>query len=324
MDGRRRLAEPVTDRAMARNGAGAAPAPRRLRGRVMLGRTGFDRHLRRLLGPLTTVIWKLPRGAGVGAAAGLVLLSVGFGIVRGGHLPAIVDGFADLCDNAANAAGFRITSIALAGGRQLTREEILATAGITGRSSLLFLDAGSARERLKANPWIADATVLKLYPARLHITVTERDAFALWQQGGKVSVISGDGSVVEPLVSSRFASLPLVVGVGAGAKAKEFLALLDRYPPIRSQMRAAVLVAERRWNIVLNTGIDVRLPENEAERALDWLVRLDRDKKLLSRDIAVVDLRLADRVTVRLSEEAHAARQEALKAKQPKKKAGAA
>ena len=46
-----------------------------------------------------------------------------------------------------------------------------AIAGVTGRSSLLFLDADEARARLKANPWIADATVLKLYPDRLHITV---------------------------------------------------------------------------------------------------------------------------------------------------------
>ena len=44
------------------------------------------------------------------------------------------------------------------------------------------------------------------------------------------------------------------------------------------------------------------LPEAEPERALQTLVDLDRDKKLLSRDIADVDLRLPDRVTVRLSD----------------------
>jgi cell division protein FtsQ len=60
------------------------------------------------------------------------------------------------------------------------------------------------------------------------------------------------------------------------------------------------------------------------ERALDTLVQLDRDKKLLSRDITAVDLRLPDRVTVRLSDEAFAARQEALKDKKAKKKGGAA
>jgi cell division protein FtsQ len=122
----------------------------------------------------------------------------------------------------------------------------------------------------------------------------------------------------------RFTDLPLVVGAGAASKAKEFLALFDRYPALREQFHAAVLIAERRWNVVLNNGVEVRLPEADAAQALDTLVQLDRDDKILSRDITAVDLRLPDRVTVQLSNEAAAARQEALKNKAPKKKAGAA
>jgi cell division protein FtsQ len=322
MDGRRRLAEPLTDGAVRRPVAGAAPAGQRMRARAAIGRTGFDRHLRRALGPLAD--WRLPRGTGIAAAAALLFLSIGFGVARGGHWPVVVEELSDLCDSTANAVGFRITSLALAGQRQLTRQDILASAGITGNSSLLFLDAASVRARLKGNPWIAEATVLKLYPGRLHVAITERSAFALWQLNGKVSVISDDGTVLNPLLGAPFAELPLVVGAGAGPRAKGFLAELDRYPSIRKQTRAAVLVAERRWNLVLDNGIDVRLPEQDVERALQVLAQLDRDKRLLSRDIAAVDLRLPDRLTVRLSDDAYAARQEAAKARPVKKKAGAA
>jgi cell division protein FtsQ len=321
MDGRRRLAEPVTEGAQARSAAGAAPVPRRMRVRLALGRTGFDRRLRRLLGPIP--LWRLPRGAGIAAAIALMLVSIGFGVVRGGHWPAIVDELSEACDSAANAVGFRITLVGIAGQRHLSRDDILGSAGISRSTSLLFLDAAAARARLKANPWIAEATVLKLYPGRLHIALTERDAYALWQQNGKVSVISEDGTVVAPTVAPAFAKLPLVVGAGAGGKAKDFLTLIDKYPVLRGQMRAAVLVAERRWNLVLNNGVEIKLPEQSVETALDMLVRLDHDKRLLSRDITAIDLRLPDRLTVRLSDEAYAARHEALKAK-PKKKAGAA
>ena len=186
------------------------------------------------------------------------------------------------------------------------------------------LDAVEARTRLKANPWIAEATVLKLYPGRLHIAVTERDAFALWQRDGKVEVIADDGAVVEPYAGQYFAKLPLVVGIGAETRAKGFVAVLDKYPSVRDQLRAAVLVAERRWNVMLKNGIDILLPAAGLEQALDTLVRLDRDNKILSRDIATIDLRLADRVTVRQSDEAAAARLDALKSKNPKKKGGAA
>ena len=97
--------------------------------------------------------------------------------------------------------------------------------------------------------------------------------------------------------------------------------MIEKYPLLRDQVRASVLVAGRRWNLKLKNGIDVRLPETEIEQALDALVQLDRDKKLLTRDITAIDLRLPDRVTVKLSNEAAQAREDALKPK-PKRKGG--
>jgi cell division protein FtsQ len=214
------------------------------------------------------------------------------------------------------------SAISLTGAKEVSREEILTTAGVTGRASLLFLDADAARTRLMANPWIGDAAVLKLYPDRLQITVTERQAFAIWQKDGRVSVVAADGTVLEPFVERRYVGLPLVVGDGAQRQAKDFLAVIDRYPDIRAMVRASILVAQRRWNLRLANGIDVRLPETDVATALDRLVELDRDKKLLSRDITVVDLRLPDRVTVRLSDAAAQARDEALASNKKKKKGG--
>jgi cell division protein FtsQ len=115
-----------------------------------------------------------------------------------------------------------------------------------------------------------------------------------------------------------------VVGRGAATRAKEFLDLLDRYPDVRDAVRASILVAERRWNLRLKNGVDVRLPETDVARALDTLTMLDREKKLLSRDIVAVDLRLADRVTVRLSDAATQARDNVVKDKPTKKKGGSA
>jgi cell division protein FtsQ len=121
-------------------------------------------------------------------------------------------------------------------------------------------------------------------------------------------------------VANRFTRLPLVVGQGAEKQAQEFLKLLDRYPEIGGQVRASILIAERRWNLRLKNGVDVRLPESGVEEALANLVRLDRDKKLISRDITAIDLRVPDRVTVQLSDAAAAARNEQFKDKKDKKK----
>jgi cell division protein FtsQ len=97
--------------------------------------------------------------------------------------------------------------------------------------------------------------------------------------------------------------------------------VLDRYPSIRDLVWASVLVSERRWNLRLKNGIEVRLPETDIASALHRLATLARDKNLLSRDIKVVDLRLRDRVSVRLSDRAAQARADALSEKL-KKKAG--
>src|SRR5277367_3344998 len=260
-----------------------------------------------------------PNRVGVAATVLILLGSAGFGIVEGGHVEELTQALSDARNAIANSAGFRITSIVINGRKQLTQDEVLASSGVNGRSSLLFLDAATVRDKLKANPWIGEATVLKLYPGELQIDIVERSAFALWQQDGKLSVISDDGAVLEPYVSRRFVTLPLVVGKGAETRAKDFLALLARYPQVRAQAKAAIFVGERRWNLRLNDGLDVRLPENDVGNALAALSKLDKDDRLFSRDIVAVDMRLPDRLTVQLSEDAAKAREELFKAKKPKK-----
>jgi cell division protein FtsQ len=263
---------------------------------------------------------RVPRFTGMAALALFLVASIGYGAVRGGHVPMIIDTLKDWRDAGANSMGFRITAVSLSGEKHVARAEIMAAAGVTERTSLLFLDVEAARSRLKTIPWIADATVRKLFPDRLQIRVREREPFALWQVDGKLSLIAADGTVISPVIEPAFASLPLVVGRGAQAKARDFLALLDRYPSIREQVRASVLVAERRWNLKLKNNLDVRLPETDIGLALDTLLAFDRDKRLIGRDILAIDLRLPDRVTARLSDAAALAREEARKP--PKKKGG--
>jgi len=335
MDGRGRLAQSLTwiapwrirpsvpGRAASHaHAVGRTPAVGRRPVRPAATLSRFGRLLRRFS------IWlfnlRVPSGAGLAASGLFLLATLAYGVVIGDHIPATVAALTEARDAAANAAGFRIASIALSGERHVSREEILSAAGITGTTSLLFFNVEAARDRLKTNPWIADATVLKLYPDRLQIGIKEREAFALWQHAGRVSVVAADGTVLEPYVNPRLTRLPLVVGVGAAARAKEILALLEPYPDLRDQVRASVLIAERRWNLRLRNGLDIRLPETDVGQALVTLAALDRDKKLLSRDIVAVDLRLSDRVTVQLSEAAAALRAEALKEKKPAKKGGSA
>ena len=138
--------------------------------------------------PSRIILWLeryLPNRTGAALTALMLLGSLGLGIVKGGHLDDFVAAVSDTRNALANSAGFRITTVAINGRKQLSQDEVLAIGGVNGRSSLLFLDAATVRDKLKANPWIADATILKLYPGQLQIDIVERTPYALWQQDGR-------------------------------------------------------------------------------------------------------------------------------------------
>lgn len=329
MDGAGRLAEKLRPQADLRAAAiGAAVLLREHLGLARVGhrKTKAPRNEREPQPRLIAFIERyVPRRAGLAATVLLLAVSAGFGIVKGGHADDFLSGLADTRNALANSAGFRITTVAINGRKQLSQDEVLAIGGVTGRSSLLFLDAAAVRDRLKANPWIADATVIKYYPGALEIDIVERSAFAIWQQDGKLSVIADDGAVLEPYVAHRFLTLPLVVGKGAETRAHDFLALLTEYPEVKAVTKAVVFVGERRWNLWTKDGLEIRLPEHDVGNALASLSKLDQEDHLFTRDIVAVDLRLADRVTVQLSDDSAKARDDQLKkaaAAAAKKKAG--
>jgi len=140
--------------------------------------------------PNRVILWLeryLPGRIVVALTVLLLLGSLGLGVVKGGHVDAMMETLSDTRNALANWAGFRITTVAINGRKQLSQDEVLAIGGVNGRSSLLFLDAATVRDKLKANPWIADATILKFYPGALQIDIVERSAFALWQQDGRLS-----------------------------------------------------------------------------------------------------------------------------------------
>ncbi len=224
-------------------------------------------------------------------------------------------------DALARLAGFELKAITLTGQRELAEGDILEAAQLSNRDALPFIDAAALRERLKKLPMVREAEVSKLYPDHIVISVKEREAFAYWQHGGQISVIARDGTVIDELAQETDLALPFIVGEGANRRVEQYLALAALSAELRSPARAGMLVAGRRWTLRLENGVDVKLPEDRPEEALARLVRLDREHKILNKDILSLDMRIEGRATARLSEEAHAARVEKLTRKPVKARA---
>jgi cell division protein FtsQ len=265
---------------------------------------------------------RLPRGLGMWLTVvffGVIGVS---GVVLGDHISQFRASYGEPRHALARAAGFGISRVTISGIAELHESEILAGAGVGPKISLVFLDAAAARRQLEAMPLVSDAAVRKLYPNELTITVAERKPAALWQRHGEVFVVAADGTVIDQMRDQRFLRLPFVVGENANARLKDYVALLEAAGPLRSRIRAGILVSDRHWDLKLDNGVDIRLPERSAAEALQRFAALERERRLSDKDIISVDMRIADRVVLRLTEEAGAARAEANK-KKPKAAKGA-
>lgn len=266
---------------------------------------------------------RVSSGLGTWLTGALLLAIATTGAYYGDHVRTFRATFGEPKDALARLVGLGIDRITISGIAELDEHEVLTAAGITPRGSLVFLDVNEARRKLEANPLVREASVRKLYPGEVTITLVEREPTAIWQLNGELSLVSSDGTVIDRMRDGRFVHLPLVVGEEANLRARDYITLLADAGALRSRIRGAVLVSGRRWTLKMDNGLDVRLPETGAGEALRRLVSLEQDFKVLDRDVLAIDLRQPDRVTFRLSEEAAAARAELLKAKS-KKKAGEA
>ncbi len=233
---------------------------------------------------------------------------------------ALSGGWRTTLDGITAGLGFSVASIEIRGLAEADSTEISDRIDVSETSSLLMVDAEKARARISEIPWVSDVTVKKLYPNRIVVELTERRPFALWQDDGKVKVVDKSGTVTSEVIETRNAGLPLVVGQGANLRVTEAIALMESAPSIRGRIRAAVLVAQRRWNLVTTDGIEILLPEEGAEQALARVAQLQDAKKLLDRDLVVVDLRVPDRLFVRLSDAAAEIRREQMRARTGAKK----
>ncbi len=260
---------------------------------------------------------RVPIAAHTGSvAATLFFAASGFyGVSLGGHTAAVTQALT-------TGAGFALEDVHITGNLETSDIDILQQLGLDGATSVIALDAHGARAALTELPWIADAEVSKVYPGALAIHITERQAAAIWQHGEDLSLIDASGEIIAPLTGSRHASLPLYVGLGADRHADELEARLLFHPELRARVKAAIRIADRRWDLRFDNGVTLSLPETDVDEAIARFTAFDAGRDVLGRDIVRVDLRLADRIMLQLSETAHERRTKALEARTKAIKAG--
>jgi cell division protein FtsQ len=196
------------------------------------------------------------------------------------------------------AAGLAVSDVVVQGRSRTSPDSILAALGARRGTPILAIDPAAAKARLESIPWVRTASVERVLPGTLQVRIAEREPLALWQRNGKLELVDRDGVVLPAQHVEEFGDLLVLVGDDAPKEGASLLDMLAAEPRLQSHVTAAVRVGGRRWNLHLDNGIDIELPEQNPIAAWHELARLDRTDGLLQRDIRRVDFRLPDRLVV--------------------------
>ena len=246
------------------------------------------------------LLWKRKRRLLRPAGLATILIVGGIAVLGAVQLVSKGPPFRERLGNATAALGMRIHDVVVEG-RQKTPEPLLhAAIGAGIGQPILGYSLAEARARIETLTWVQSATVERRLPSTLVVQLVERRPFAVWQHSGKFVLIDRNGdTVTDSGVATIADQLPLVVGDGAPQAAAQLLDALAAQPAVQSHVAAAVRIGGRRWNLRLNNGADVLLPEGAEAQAIGKLAQFQTDHALLDRPLAAIDMRLPDRLVVR-------------------------
>jgi len=235
-----------------------------------------------------------------------------YGLYLSGVTKSLVDEAAAFADKAAYDAGFRLEDLAVSGADNTPKETLLKALQLPYEHSSLSYDAAAAHDRLLALGWIKTAEVRRVLPSRLEVVMSEREPYARWKDAaGVVHVVDRGGRVLGP-ADGQFETLLLFSGDGAPSEAAAFLESLADRESIRSRVAEASFVAERFWQVKLDSGVTLKLPRKVSELTLSKLESVLGNSKIAEMALDTIDLRLTHRTILQLREPTTANRDKAI------------
>jgi cell division protein FtsQ len=236
--------------------------------------------------------YRLANAARLGAiaAAGISALIIG-GLALFGQLDDVVDMAAEKTQNQMASLGFAVRAVDVTGAHGDVARQIAAATEIFDGQSIFSIDPEIVRDRVEALPLVRSATVARLWPDRIAIVVETREAYALWQNDGALNVIDREGVVMASADVMDPPELPLVVADGANSAVVEIVEALDNHPSIRDRVTGAIRVGGRRWNLRLDSGADIKLPEGDVGASIAIIATLHAQRGVLLLAAESFDLR---------------------------------
>jgi cell division protein FtsQ len=214
-----------------------------------------------------------------------------------------------------SSAGFlQVTTITIRGQQHVSPGEVFALIGQLRGQNILMADLEMHRQHLMTSTWVKTATLRRILPSTIEVSVEERDPIGLARVGGRLYLIDGAGAVIDEY-GSRFdeRNLPIIDGVAPGNDGvvdevraqfvSDLVVALEAVPALSSQISQINVEDPYDAVVLLNDGPTlIHLGHEQfAERLLEYFELAPVFHAHVA-DIDYVDLRFDGRVFIRSAE----------------------
>lgn len=199
--------------------------------------------------------------------------------------------------------GFSLEDLIIEGRHNTPAPKILEALGVRKGDSLFQIDLDEARGRFEAMPWVRAALLSRRLPGVLYVRLSEHQPVALFQENGKLFYVNDRGETFGQALEKYMGQWMVVTGPDAPIHAPALLKALEAFPDLKKRLTGALFMGKRRWDLMIDGNLRLKLPEEQMEDALRRFIQFDQQSSLHSKDIVAVDLRFPDKTYFQLTPE---------------------
>lgn len=235
----------------------------------------------------------------VASIVAIIIFAIFMGVWLGGYMPNVKKATGDFTQDRMMSLGFVVKRVDVMGEGRLHESDVRTALGIYAGDYLFGVDINGAQKRVESLSWVDRAVIRRLWPDRIVVQIFERQPYALWQHEGRIQVVDASGDVISDADPARFSHLSVFVGEDARFSVAEMTEMVAVSAELSKRDPNFIQVGPARWDIVINEGkLRVKLPDANPSIAIARLTGIHALTRILDREIAVIDMRLSDRIAL--------------------------
>ena len=243
----------------------------------------------------------------------LIAIIIGIAAWMGQSISIIEIKANQLADGAAKTVGLSVKTIQIVEVPENQHQRVLDALEIVPGDSMFRADPHVLKERLDAVPGFGGVQVHRFWPNQIKVVATPLETSVMLRDPDSGALQAMHISGEQAVIAEAGMDYDIVEGDGALAAYAALHDSLNNFPAIQTRVVRTQRIGNRRWDLIMASGVRVKLPEgvpevrvadedkntDMRELALQALAALQRETGVLDRQVEMIDLRDPARVFVR-------------------------